>query len=80
MQDAQGIQEAPPVGEQIHVPAPSLLPILNAAGISIAIVGITISMVLVIAGAVLFLATTVVWARAAARELDELPGEHHGAH
>ena len=33
--------EAPPVGEEIHMPEPSLLPILNAAGLSLAIVGIT---------------------------------------
>ena len=28
--------DAPPAGEQIHMPAPSLLPILNAAGIALA--------------------------------------------
>ena len=38
--------EAPPVGEEIHMPEPSLLPILNAAGLSLAIVGITISLVM----------------------------------
>ena len=36
---------APPVGEQIHMPAPSLLPILNAVGLSTAIIGITISII-----------------------------------
>jgi hypothetical protein len=78
MQEIERVSDAPPVGEQIHMPAPSRLPILNAAGLSIAIVGITISLIMVIAGAVLFLVTTLVWIRAVAREMDELPGEHGG--
>jgi hypothetical protein len=68
--------EAPPAGEQIHMPAPSIIPVLNAAGLSVAIVGITLSLVLVIAGLVLFLATAIVWIRGARRELEELPLEH----
>jgi hypothetical protein len=76
MQELERVVDAPPVGEQIHMPAPSRLPILNATGISIAIVGITISLVLVIGGAVLFLVTTLIWVRKAVRELDELPAEH----
>jgi hypothetical protein len=69
--------EAPPAGEQIHMPAPSILPVLNAAGISTAIVGITISMILVVAGAALFVATAIVWIRDARREMEHLPLEHH---
>jgi len=72
--------ETPPAGEQIHMPAPSLIPILNAAGISLAIIGITISWYLVGAGLILFLATMLVWIRDARHEMDELPLEHHGAH
>jgi hypothetical protein len=72
--------DAPPIGEQIHMPESSRLPIVNAAGLSIAIIGITISRVMVAFGLLIFLVTTVAWVRAAARELDELPAEHHGAH
>ena len=68
--------DAPPVGEQIHMPAPSILPILNAIGLAVAIIGITISLVAVIAGAVLFLATAIVWIRDARREMEDLPLEH----
>jgi O-antigen ligase len=68
--------DAPPVGEQIHMPAPSIIPVLNAAGLAVAIIGITISIVLVIAGLVLFFATAIVWIRGARRELEELPLEH----
>jgi hypothetical protein len=71
------IVEAPPVGEQIHMPAPSILPIVNAAGLATAIVGITISIVMVIIGLVLFAGTTIVWIRGARREFEELPLEHH---
>jgi len=66
---------APPVGEQLHMPEPSLLPILNAFGLSVAIVGITIARVLVVAGLILFLVTAVVWIVKARRETDERPAE-----
>ena len=72
--------EAPPAGEEIHMPEPSLLPILNAAGLSLAIVGITISLALTVLGGLLFLVTLVRWIRAATREISELPAEHRAAH
>ena len=72
--------DAPPVGEDIHMPEPSLLPILNAAGLSLAIVGITITLIATVIGGVLFLVTLVMWIRAATREISELPAEHRAAH
>jgi O-antigen ligase len=68
--------EAPPAGEQIHLPQPSILPLINAVGISIAIVGIPISLVLVIPGLVVFFVTAALWIRDARREMDELPLDH----
>jgi O-antigen ligase len=68
--------DVPPTGEQIHMPAPSILPVLNALGLAPAIVGITISLVLVIAGLLLFLGTAIVWIRGARREMEDLPLEH----
>ena len=70
-------QEAPPVGEQVHMPEPSMLPILNAAGIAFGIVGLTLSWWLTVIGGLLFLATLVAWIRAAAHELSELPADHN---
>ena len=70
----------PPVGEEIHMPEPSLLPILNAAGLSLAIVGITITLIATVIGLTLFLVTLVIWIRAATREISELPAEHRAAH
>lgn len=69
--------DAAPAGEQIHMPAPSILPLLNAVGLALVIIGITTGLVFVIGGGVLFLVTLVVWIRTAARETAELPLEHH---
>jgi hypothetical protein len=69
--------EVPPVGEEIHLPGPSIQPILLAFGITLGIVGITTTIVLVIAGVVLALGVIVVWIRDTRREIDELPVDHH---
>jgi hypothetical protein len=68
--------DAPPVGEEIHLPGPSLLPILNAAGLTLAIVGITLGWILIAVGLVLFLVTAVKWIASTRRAIAELPPEH----
>jgi hypothetical protein len=68
--------EVPPVGEEIHLPGPSIQPVLLAFGITIAIVGITTTVFLVVAGVILTFAVIVVWIRHTRREIDELPLEH----
>ena len=77
MADEHEIIEAPPAGEEIHLPEPSLLPILNAAGLAVAIVGLTISTIMIVGGLLLFAGTTIVWIAKARREMDALPLEHH---
>jgi heme/copper-type cytochrome/quinol oxidase subunit 1 len=72
--------QAPPLGEEIHMPEPSALPILNAVGVTLALVGLTLSIAVSIIGLLLFLVTLVSWIRAAARELSELPADHHASH
>jgi hypothetical protein len=69
-------QTPPPVGEEIHLPGPSLLPILNAVGITLALVGITLGWVLLVAGCVLFVVTTVMWIASTRRDIQQLPPEH----
>jgi hypothetical protein len=69
--------ETPPTGEEVHLPGPTILPLLTAAGITIAIVGITINLVLVIGGAVLTIACLARWIADTRREIDELPLDHH---
>ena len=80
MAERDDIVEAPPAGEQIHLPEPSILPVLNAVGLSIAIIGIPISLVLVVPGLVLFFVTAAIWIASARRDFDELPLDHHGGH
>jgi heme/copper-type cytochrome/quinol oxidase subunit 1 len=70
-------QTPPPVGEEIHLPGPSLLPILNAAGITLALIGITLGWVLSVVGGILFVVTTVKWIASTRRDIAQLPPEHH---
>ncbi|MGI8712371.1 MAG: hypothetical protein ACR2NR_04160 [Solirubrobacteraceae bacterium] len=70
-------QEAPPVGEEIHLPGPSVLPLLSAFSITAMVIGTTISWYVSIAGLVLFVVTTAIWIHDTRRDLDELPEEHH---
>ena len=70
------VTPAPPVGEEVHMPAPSALPLINAAALALAIVSITISWWLVGAAMIIFLATTVRWIRDVKRDIAELPLDH----
>jgi Flp pilus assembly protein TadB len=76
MTDVDREYPAPPVGEEIHLPAPSAIPILCGLGITLIVIGTTLSIVVVIVGAVLFLATTVRWIADVRRDIDELPPDH----
>jgi O-antigen/teichoic acid export membrane protein len=69
--------ELPPVGEEIHLPGPSIQPFLLTIGITCFIVGLTWKTWLLIFGAVLAIIVIAVWIRDARRELDSLPLEHH---
>jgi hypothetical protein len=71
--------QIPPVGEEIHLPGGSVQPLLLTLGITITLVGVTLSMWLVIAGAILTLWTMVRWIADARREMAELPVHHEGA-
>ena len=44
----------PPAGEEIHMPAPSLIPVINAAALAIAIVSITLNWYMVALGGFVF--------------------------
>jgi hypothetical protein len=67
---------APPAGEEIHMPAPSILPLINAAGLAFAIVSITLAWWLVALGGLVFLVTAIRWIRDTRREIASLPLEH----
>ena len=67
---------APPVGEEVHMPAPSALPLINAAALAAAIVAITLSWWVVGVAMLIFLGTTVRWVRDVRRDIAELPLDH----
>ena len=67
----------PPVGEEVHMPEPSLIPIVNAAALAIAIVSLTLSWYFVALGGIVFLITTIKWIADVRRDIDALPLEHH---
>ena len=67
----------PPAGEDIHIPGPSIQPVLLTVGITASLLGVTIFFpVLLILGLVLTIVVLVAWIRGARREFDELPAEH----
>ncbi len=68
--------EVPPTGEEIHLPGPSIQPLLLTIGITVALVGVTTSVVLVIAGLILAVVVILRWIADTRREVSELPLDH----
>ena len=67
----------PPAGEEIHMPEPSIIPVVNAAALAIAIVSITLTWYIVALAGIVFLITTVKWIADVRRDIQALPLEHH---
>ncbi len=69
-------RQAPPAGEEIHLPGPTVLPLATAVGITLIVVGTTINWILTILGGVITLYCVIRWVRDTRREVDALPEEH----
>ncbi len=69
--------QTPPVGEEIHLPGPTIIPFVCAIGITLIVVGTTITWILTIIGAIIFLVTVLMWVRDTRRDVAALPEEHH---
>ena len=69
----------PPAGEEIHLPGPSLQPLLVTAGVTLALIGVTFSVFMVIFGTILTVVTIVRWVSDVRKDIEELPLEapHH---
>ncbi len=65
--------EVPPTGEEIHLPGPSILPLLTAVGITLALVGVTTMIELTIIGTILTVYCVARWIKDTRHEIDELP-------
>jgi hypothetical protein len=69
-------EQVPPTGEEVHLPGPSILPLLTAAGITLALVGVTTYWILSVAGGLLTIACVWRWIGDTRRDIAELPLEH----
>ena len=69
--------ELPPTGEEIHLPGPSILPLLTAAGITLTLIGVTTFFELSIVGVILTIVCVLRWIGDTRREVDELPLDPH---
>lgn len=65
--------EVPPSGEEIHLPGPSILPVLTAVGITLALIGVTTYIEFSVVGVILTVGCIVRWIQDTRREMDELP-------
>jgi hypothetical protein len=61
--------------EQIHLPGPSVIPAITAAGITIALLGLIYSWWIVGFGGLVTLVALVAWIRTVRDEIDSFPAE-----
>jgi membrane protein implicated in regulation of membrane protease activity len=79
-EDTQSVgmaEPVPPVGEEIHLPGGSILPLVVAIGITMTVVGTTIWWVWSVIGFAIFLVATLMWVRDVRQDVDSLPEDHH---
>jgi hypothetical protein len=69
--------DVPPVGEEIHLPGPSILPLLTAVGITLTLVGVTTFIEFTVIGGILTVVCIALWIKDTRREVNELPLDHH---
>lgn len=69
--------DVPPAGEEIHLPGPTILPLLTAIGITLALVGVTTFIEFTVIGVILTVVCVWRWIKDTHREIDELPLDAH---
>ena len=70
-------RSAPDAGEEIHLPGPSAIPFLCAIGITLAVIGTTISWLISIVGVIIVVLSITRWIRDTRHDIEALPEEHH---
>jgi hypothetical protein len=66
----------PPAGEEIHLPGPTILPLVTAIGITLIVIGTTLGWYLSAVGVVVVVVCLVRWIGDTRRDIAVLP-EHH---
>lgn len=69
--------EAPPVGEEVHLPGPTLIPLVAAVAVTLIVIGTTLGLVISAVGLVILVLTVFRWVRETRRDVAELPEQHH---
>ena len=72
---------SPPVGEEIHMPGPSVLPIITAGAITLIVVGTTVHLIFPgliwsLVGLVVLIICVYLWISSTVRDVASLPEEH----
>lgn len=72
----------PPVGEEIHMPGTSVLPIITAGAITLIVVGTTVNLIFPgliwsLVGLVVLIICVYLWVSSTVRDVASLPEEHH---
>ena len=62
--------------EQVHMPEPSYLPVVTGFAITLMLVGVVLTWIITIVGALIFVPVVVLWIRSARAGIAELPLEH----
>ena len=66
----------PPASEQVHLPGPSLLPVIVAFGITLAVTGVVLSIELCVLGLIITIGACIKWIAETRSEIAELPLDH----
>ena len=71
-----GDPSVPPVGEEVHLPGPTYLPVMTAFGITIALVGVVLSWIVFGIGAAITAVAILRWVGETREDVARLPLDH----
>ena len=67
---------APPVGEEVHLPGPTILPFVAAIAITLIVLGTTLGWYLSAVGGVVLIVVVIRWIGDTRRDVASLPEQH----
>jgi hypothetical protein len=74
--DSEHPTPAPPSGEQLHLPGPSIKPFITAIAITLVVIGTTINIIISIVGLIGLVIVVALWIGDTRRNISELPEQH----
>ena len=69
-------RDTPPVGEELHIPGPSIQPAVATFGLVLLLLGLIDKLPVAVIGLLILVGAAVSWIGAARREFRELPPGH----